>query len=99
LDKVPTLSTFDIVIAQIKYTKMQIKILRPDFNKQARLSDDLKLRLAKANQVQASTIYSWLRFNDPMITTATNLFILKDHFKVLDINELLVSVQETAEQN
>jgi hypothetical protein len=61
---------------------MRQQILDTDLNGKVRLSDELKLKLAKANDVKVDTINKWLSKNDAKLTLATNLDIIRDHFKL-----------------
>lgn len=60
--------------------KIIIQVLQSDFLQKGRYDDDLKYRLAKANKVKLSTIDRWYRDEDTMLTTATNLEIMRSHF-------------------
>lgn len=61
---------------------MRQQILDTELNGKVRLSDELKLKLAKANDVKVDTINKWLGKNDAKLTLATNLDIIRDHFKL-----------------
>lgn len=61
---------------------MRQQILDTELNGKVRLSDELKLKLAKANDVKVDTINKWLSKNDAKLTLATNLDIIRDHFKL-----------------
>jgi hypothetical protein len=61
---------------------MRQQILDTELNGKVRLSDELKLALAKANDVKVDTINKWLSKNDAKLTLATNLDIIRDHFKL-----------------
>jgi hypothetical protein len=56
---------------------------------------EIRMKLAIANGVAPATIQAWLRAKDPLLTTASNLAIIKNHFGVLDVAEILE--QETIE--
>jgi hypothetical protein len=58
------------------------QILETELNKKVRRDDDLKLLLAKANNVKVDTINRWLREDDVMLTTITNLDIIRRYFKL-----------------
>jgi hypothetical protein len=58
------------------------QILDTELNARVRRDDDLKLKLAKANDKKVDTVNRWLRENDVILTTATNLDIIRDHFKL-----------------
>lgn len=61
---------------------MTQQILEPGLKKKVRKDDELKLALAKANDVKVDTVNRWLRVNDVMLTTVTNLAIIRQHFKL-----------------
>ena len=50
---------------------------------------EIRQKLAEANKVNPTTIQSWLRNNDPLLTTAMNLAIIKNHFGLLEGTEIL----------
>ena len=58
------------------------QILDTELKAIVRKDDELKLKIAKANQVKVDTVNRWLREDDVMLTTATNLAIIRDHFKL-----------------
>lgn len=59
------------------------QILDSELKAKVRKDDELKLKIAKANQVRVDTVNRWLRDEDDvMLTTATNLAIIKEHFKL-----------------
>lgn len=58
------------------------QILDTELNTRVRKDDELKLKLAKANDKKVDTVNRWLRENDVILTTATNLDIIRDHFKL-----------------
>lgn len=58
------------------------QILDTELNAKVRKDDELKLKLAKANDKKVDTVNRWLRENDVILTTATNLDIIRDHFKL-----------------
>lgn len=58
------------------------QILDTELNTRVRKDDELKLKLAKANEKKVDTVNRWLRENDVILTTATNLDIIRDHFKL-----------------
>lgn len=61
---------------------MTLQILDSELKAKVRKDDELKLQIAKANQVKVDTVNRWLREDDVMLTTATNLAIIKTHFKL-----------------
>ena len=58
------------------------QILDTELKGRVRKDDELKLKLAKANTVKVDTINKWLRENDVKLTLATNLDIIREHFKL-----------------
>jgi hypothetical protein len=56
---------------------MTIQILDTDIKGLVRKDDDLKLAIAKANTVKVDTVNRWLREDDVILTTATNLDIIR----------------------
>lgn len=50
---------------------------------------EMRKKLASANGVEPSTIQAWLKRNDPLLTTVTSLSVMKDHFGLLEMSELL----------
>lgn len=61
---------------------MTKQIIEPDLKSRIRKDDDLKLKLAKANDVKVDTVNRWLREDDEILTTVKNLTIFRDHFKL-----------------
>lgn len=59
---------------------MTQQILESELNKRVRKDDDLKLAIAKSNGVKVDTVNRWLREDDVMLTTATNLQIIRDAY-------------------
>jgi hypothetical protein len=58
------------------------QILDTELKARVRKDDELKLKLAKANEKKVDTVNRWLREDDVILTTATNLDIIRDHFKL-----------------
>lgn len=58
------------------------QILDTELKAKVRKDDELKLKIAQANQVKVDTVNRWLREDDVMLTTATNLAIIKTYFKL-----------------
>jgi MOSC domain-containing protein YiiM len=58
------------------------QIIATELKGRIRKDDELKLMLAKANEVKVDTVNRWLREDDVILTTATNLDIIRDHFKL-----------------
>lgn len=63
---------------------MTQQILESELNKRVRKDDELKLTLAKSNNVKVDTVNRWLREDDVILTTATNLQIIRDAYKLSD---------------
>lgn len=61
---------------------MNQQIIAAELKARIRKDDELKLKLAKANVVKVDTINKWLREDNVLLTTATNLDIVRDHFKL-----------------
>jgi hypothetical protein len=61
---------------------MTLQIIEAGLKARIRKDDELKLKLAKANEVKVDTVNRWLREDDVILTTATNLAIIRDHFKL-----------------
>jgi len=58
------------------------QIIAAELKSRVRKDDALKLKLAQVNQVKVDTVNRWLREDDVILTTATNLDIIRDHFKL-----------------
>jgi len=67
---------------------MKVQILNTDVKVMVRRDDDVKLLLAKTNGIKVGSLDRWLREDSVMLTTATNLQIIKDHFKLNNSVEL-----------
>lgn len=61
---------------------MNQQIIAAELKARIRKDDELKLKLAKANEVKVDTVNRWLREDNVVLTTATNLDIVRDHFKL-----------------
>jgi hypothetical protein len=61
---------------------MTQQIIAAELKGRIRKDDELKLKLAKVNEVKVDTVNRWLREDDVILTTATNLDIIRDHFKL-----------------
>lgn len=64
---------------------------KADYLTKIRRDDVLKLQLAQIFDVKVSTIDRWLREEDLMLTTATALEVIKIHFGIDEISEILES--------
>lgn len=58
------------------------QIIDASLKSRIRKDDDLMLLLAKANGVRVGTVDRWLRINDDILTTATNLEVIRTHFNL-----------------
>lgn len=61
---------------------MILQILETELKARVKKDDELKLKIAKANDVKVDTVTRWLREDDVMLTTATNLSIIKIHYNL-----------------
>lgn len=61
---------------------MILQILETELKARVKKDDELKLRIAKANDVKVDTVTRWLREDDVMLTTATNLSIIRAHYNL-----------------
>lgn len=59
-----------------------VQILQLELKKRVRKDDELKLVLAKANGVKVDTVNKWLREDDVILTTATNLELIREYLKL-----------------
>jgi hypothetical protein len=69
---------------------MTLQIIDPELKARIRKDDELKLKLAKANAVKVDTVNRWLREDDVILTTATNLEIIRAHFGLTKKTRLTV---------
>lgn len=74
---------------QSKIANKQIKTIKPSFITAMKYDKGLKAKLAEHNERSVFTIECWLRDENPILTTATNLAIIKDHFGLLEGTEVL----------
>lgn len=68
---------------------MPITIIKASFIQRIKEDDSLKLKLAQANDVRITSIDRWLRDPSIMLTTFDSLEVLKEHFKISDVCEIL----------
>ena len=68
---------------------MLVKVIKKVFINSIKNDAALKNRLAELNDCKLSTIAEWLRNEDIMLTTATNLAAIKTHFGLLEVSELM----------
>jgi hypothetical protein len=71
------------------------QILDSELNGRVKKDDELKLKIAKANNVKVDTVTRWLREDDVMLTTATNLSIIRTHFS-LPVKQVMTQDKQTA---
>lgn len=67
---------------------MTIQKLKSEYLETIRLDDDLKIKIAKANGIKIKTVEDWRRANVQMLTTATNLRIIREHLNLSSDEEL-----------
>jgi hypothetical protein len=68
---------------------MTVQILSQAMKEKVRKDDRLLLTLAEANEgVKVDTIKRWLRENNVILTTATNLQIIRGYFGLSDLEVL-----------
>lgn len=73
---------------------MTRQIIEPGLKGRIRKDDELKLKIAKHNAVKVDTVNRWLREDDAMLTTADNLIIIREHFKIAKKVQLTVTSEE-----
>lgn len=76
---------------------MKVQILSQEIKTLVRRDDDLMLMLAKANKVRVDSVGRWLTNNDDILTTATNLSIIREGLKLAD-NVILTESKELEEK-
>lgn len=67
---------------------MKLQILKEEIKIRVRKDDDLKLLLSKANGVKVASVDRWLREDNVILTTVTNLNLIKTHFSLPDSEPL-----------
>lgn len=72
------------------------QILDTELKAKVKKDDELKLKIAKANDVKVDTVTRWLREDDVMLTTATNLSIIRAHYKLPAKQVLTVDSEQPA---
>lgn len=77
---------------------MTIQILESEIKARVRKDDELKLKLAKSNDVKVDTVNRWLREDDVILTTTTNLEIIREGLE-LKKNAVLTEPKELVTQN
>jgi len=61
---------------------MTLQIIDTELKARVRKDDDLKLKLAKVNEVKVDTVNRWLREDNVILTTITNLEIIRVHYNL-----------------
>ena len=74
---------------QPKIGNVQVKTIKQAFLTAMRFDKELKGKLAAHNNRSVFTIECWIRDENALLTTATNLAIIKDHFGLLEGSEVL----------
>ena len=78
-----------ICFMQSKIGNVQVKTIKQAFLTAMRFDKELKGKLAAHNDRSVFTIECWIRDENVLLTTATNLAIIKDHFGLLEGSEIL----------
>jgi hypothetical protein len=77
---------------------MTMQIIETELKGRIRKDDDLKLILAKANNVKVDTVNRWLREDDVILTTVQNLAIIRNHFKLPKRHVLTVEPEASGQK-
>ena len=75
---------------------MKVEIISEEVNRRIRRDDDLKLALAKNNNVKVVSIDRWLREDDVMLTTSTNMQIIRKGLNIPE-SETITTIVELAQ--
>lgn len=75
---------------------MTQQILDTELKAKVRKDDELKLKLAQANDVKVDTVNRWLREDAVILTAAHNLDIIRVHFNLSKEDQL---TQEAEDQH
>lgn len=75
---------------------MKVEIISEEVNRRIRRDDDLKLALAKNNNVKVVSIDRWLREDDVMLTTSTNMQIIRKGLNIPE-SESIIQIVELAQ--
>ncbi len=70
---------------------MSVMTIKPAFLNALKNDSLIKQKLAERNEVSLATIERWLRGENMLLTAATNLSLIKDHFGLLEASEILES--------
>ena len=73
----------------LKIRKNSIQTVKEPFLISMKNDPEIRRKLAEANNVEPPTIQAWLRQNNPLLTTAANLSVIKNHFGLLEASEIL----------
>jgi hypothetical protein len=71
---------------------MTILQIKPEYMTVLMNDEELKLKIALANKVKVRTVDDWRRGSNSMLTTATNLNIMKEHLNLENIEDLVKPV-------
>ena len=69
-------------VTKSRTVNMEQQILKEEYRRQLKEDDGLKFKLAVANRKKIRTIEGWRRTNDQILTTATNLAIIRKHLRL-----------------
>lgn len=72
------------------------QILDTELKARVKKDDELKLKIAKANDVKVDTVTRWLREDDVMLTTATSLSIIRTHYELPADQQMTQDKEEPA---
>lgn len=78
---------------------MEIQTLKEEYKDAIRKDVFLKAKIAAVNQVSTWTVDRWRTENHPLLTTATNLGIIRRHLKVAQKVCLTEPVDVNAERS
>lgn len=74
---------------QPKIGNKQVKTIKQAFLTAMKFDKELKGKLALHNERSVFTIECWIRDENVLLTTASNLDIIKNHFGLLEGTEIL----------
>lgn len=77
---------------------MEIQILKKEYKDAIRKDVFLKAKIAAVNEVSTWTVDRWRTENDRLLTTATNLGIIRRHLKI-PMKECLTEAVEVNVEN
>ncbi len=67
---------------------MKVQILKEEIKIKVRRDDKLKLQLAETNNIKVASVDRWLREDNVMLTTVTNLQLIREYFSLPESDEL-----------